>query len=107
MLQPDETTTLRRVWKIDEPTADLADRIVAHALAHPQQGRWLGRLKVAFNPSPVFAMRGLAVAACLTIAILTLDGGIGGGDKPTRTGTTYKMPMDQIVEDLMWNDYNY
>lgn len=107
MLQPNEITRLRQQWPAEEPSSDLADRIIAHALAHKQQRPWLARLQATLtNPSPAFAMRGIAVAACLTLAIVALDGG-STGSKPKTTTAKYKMPMEQIVEDLIWNDYNY
>ncbi len=102
---PDEITTLRRHWQHEEPSSDLADRIVAHALAHKQHRPWSARLRDAFaRPHQGFTMKGMAFAACLMVAIIAID---RTGDTKTKKPQTYSKPMEQIVEEMLWSDYKY
>jgi ferric-dicitrate binding protein FerR (iron transport regulator) len=105
MLPDQEMNRLRSRWAVDSPAPDLADRIVRHALAQKQHRPLLARLKdnFALPQSRSFAMGGLAVAACAMVAIVALQ-----SSKPsTGKSGTYQAPMDQIVEEMIWNDYTY
>lgn len=106
MLHEYEIDRLRRDWIIETPTDDLADRIVAHATSLPQRRRaaFLPRLlHVLSIPSPALAMRGMAVAACLMVAVIAVDGTTPMGKSPL----SYKAPTEKLVEDLFWSEYDY
>lgn len=107
MLPEPTIESLRRHWPADEPATDLADRIIANAMLHKQQRSWRARLRDAFALPAMdrsFAMKGLAFAACVMIAVVVLE--------PTSktVSPTKKLPsstMERIVEDMIWSDYSY
>jgi len=103
-MQPNELTQLRHHWNEHTPPSDLADRIIANAMLHKQHRSFHARLRDAFaRPSQSFAMKGFALAACVMVAVIAID-------RPTSTpqkAKKYSMPMEQIVEEMIWSDYNY
>lgn len=109
MLPDSDITSLRTQWTVEPPASDLADRIIRHALAQPQRQPLLVRLRNALaQPSYPLAMRGMAFAACVMVAVIAFDGERSG----TRTAsdgttTTYQKPLSQIADELLLSDYQY
>lgn len=91
-----EIRALRDEWVIEAVPEGLADRISRHALAQKQHRPFLSRVKDAFAMPPMansMAWKGgFAVAACLLVAIVMMDGG--------HSQPTYSKPMTQLVEEM-------
>ena len=106
MLPETELHQLRTQWTVEAPSDALADRIIRHALAQPQKRPFFTRVKtaLAMRPQQQWA-GGLAFAACLMVAVVALDSPTP--QPATQSKTVYHKPMDQIVEQMIWNDYDY
>lgn len=105
MLPEKEMDYLRNNWVSEAPPSDLADRIISHALLQKQHVPFTTRVRNAFTlpEQRRFAMAGMAVAACIMIAIVALQNPLSA--KSQASG--YKPPLDQIADEMMWNDYTY
>lgn len=105
-MQPEkEMEFVREHWVAEVPPSYLADRIIAHALSQKQHVPFMTRVIRAFTlpEQRRFTMAGMAVAACIMIAIVALQNPLSA--KTQATG--YQPPLDQIADEMMWNDYAY
>lgn len=103
MLPETELRSLQDRWVTEAPASDLADRIIRHALMQEQRLPLLARIKrslIVPEQSAVWK-GGFAIAACVMIAIVAMDDG-----KPTKK-TVYQKPMDQLVEEMILDNYQY
>lgn len=100
----DDTPLLRRHWAVEAPAPDLADRILAHALAQPQRSsfarQWKAFVERMQTPGPA---RGFAFAACLVVAVIAFN---PQADRKTSTPTS-SASMERMVEQFIWDDYRY
>ena len=103
-MQPNQDMDLlRRQWVVGAPATDLADRILAHALAQPQKQtlaqQWRAFRQRVATPSPAY---GFAFAACLMLAVIAYD------PQPQREQPLLgNGAMERMVEQFIWDDYTY
>jgi len=109
MQHDQEMNALRQQWVVESPAPDLADRIIRHALAQPQRQPFMARLSQWLAPQHYpTAMKGLAFAACVMVAVVAYDGNrTHTSTAKDGTKVTYQKPMEQIVDELLLSDYQY
>lgn len=116
-MQPEfDIHALRRHWPSEAPAADLAERIVARAIAQPQRQPFALKLRAflaSLNPLQGEAItgRGLAFAACLLAAVVVMEPSMtsrpvndaGSTKKASLLGT--KKDVNRMLEETFWDGY--
>ena len=101
MLPEHEQRALRAAWTIEPAPDGLADRVIRHALAQPQRQSWFLRVRSLLTRQEHAGAwtGGFVLAACLLIAVIATDGAAPAA------GGAYTKPLDQIAEEILWDDY--
>jgi hypothetical protein len=112
-MQPDvNIQSLRQHWPVEAPAMDLADRIVARAIAQPQHqpfARKFHAFLASLNPmqGEGFTGKGLAFAACLLAAIVIIDPSMTARPTSEHNPTVSKKELNRMLDEMMWDEVYY